>query len=456
MSKNILCPGFYNYLINDKVYLPNLYDSNQASFNQLYCFLSGIVEWTDENSPPDITYSDLYEKTLYKNMFVIKKINSSDICAVIERIDWVAGTVYQYYNDSQDMFARTNGKLNNHFYVRNKYDQVFKCLWNNLGATSTVEPKINYGYDVNNTITNADGYKWKYLFTINSSDKYKFFDTNWIPVSKQAHKFDLSLNTKSSGEIFEINVIDGGNGYVNDSSGGEGETTTVTITGDGFDATAKAKIVSGSVSRIRVVTKGYGYSSANVSVVSTSAFSGNTATSSVTISPIGGFGYDLLKELGCDTVAITCTFDETTESIMPTDIDFRQVGLMINPNLTSGGYADGVIYNTTTTISCTAGQGNFILDEVVYQGTSLGSATFTGRVSHFSTLTSTLYIINTNGTFKPQNLITGASSGAIRQALVLSESEIVPFSGKIVYLENRKKIQRSATGIEQFKLFLTH
>ena len=33
-----------------------------------------------------------------------------------------------------------DGTLKYNYYVRNRYDQVFKCLWNNNGNPSTDEP----------------------------------------------------------------------------------------------------------------------------------------------------------------------------------------------------------------------------------------------------------------------------------------------------------------------------
>ena len=457
MSKNLVFPGYANYLINDKVYLPNLYTADNVHFNNLYCFLSGIIPWSNENSPPDITYSYFQQKTIFKNIFIIKKINSNDISPVIERIDWVTGTTYDWYDDTKNMFEKDeNNKLVNQFYVRNSYDQVFKCLWNgsSIGVASTVEPKINYGYDISTIIKTADNYKWKYLFTINDTNKYNFFDNNWIPIPKQDHKFDLSTNTISAGSIIAINITDGGSSYTNDSIGGR--TTNTIITGDGYNATAIATVSSNMINNYIITNAGYGYTYANITTTTSSTTLGSGATANTIISPIGGVGFDLLQELGCDTSVITCTFDETETSILPDNIDFRQIGLLLNPNIISGGYADGLIYNCSTTISVSPGTGFYQLDEIVYQGVDYNSSTFSANVVNFDSIHNILYVINSKGSYKTGLNLKGQSSGAVRQILTVEESEIVPYSGKILYMENRKAITRSSHGIEQFKLYLTH
>ena len=112
-----------------------------APINQVigttYCFLSKVDPWPDENNPPVPQQTQRYLKNVYKNMFVAKRILANNISPIAERIDWTTGTVYDYYRDDIDMFEKDeNDKLVLKFYVKNRYDQVFKCLWNNNGASS--------------------------------------------------------------------------------------------------------------------------------------------------------------------------------------------------------------------------------------------------------------------------------------------------------------------------------
>ena len=97
--------------------------------SSIYVFLSQAIAWADDENPDIPTQDQRYLKSVFANMFVAKKVLSNNISPIAQRIDWTSGTVYQYYRDDIDMFELdANGFLINSFYVKNRYDQVFKCL----------------------------------------------------------------------------------------------------------------------------------------------------------------------------------------------------------------------------------------------------------------------------------------------------------------------------------------
>ena len=99
--------------------IPPLTDIPESS---IYCFLSKVDPWDDDNDPPAPTQDMKYTKQVMKNMFVAKRIETNNISPVVERIDWTSGTVYQYYKDDIDMFETDeNGTLVNKFYVKNSF-----------------------------------------------------------------------------------------------------------------------------------------------------------------------------------------------------------------------------------------------------------------------------------------------------------------------------------------------
>jgi hypothetical protein len=120
--------------------------------NSFYCFLSKPTPWANDAEPTTPTADLKSIKQIYKNIFVAKQIKTSDISPIIQRIDWTANETYDYFEDDVDMTAKdANGYLVKHFYVKNKYDQIFKCLWNNKGNPSTREPYFEPGtYSVYN------------------------------------------------------------------------------------------------------------------------------------------------------------------------------------------------------------------------------------------------------------------------------------------------------------------
>jgi hypothetical protein len=421
-----------------------------TSISTTYCFLSHNLPWEDDNNPPQPTQDQKYIKDIFKNIFVAKQIYSNDISAVIERIDWTSGTTYDYYRDDVDMFEVNGaGLLLLKFYVRNRYDQVFKCLWNNNDGPSTQEPFFQPGsYGTNNIYAGSDGYKWKYMYTIDVGVKRKFMDSRWIPVPVNSITPNPIQSAAGFGDIEVINVTNGGSGY--DSANA---TITVTITGDGTGATGTVETSNGQITNIIVNNVGANYTYANVSITSTL---GSGATAIAPISPIGGHGFDDIDELGCFNVMLTCAFDGSEGGKIPVDIDYRQVGLLINPVSLSSypNPANGAIYQTTTNMVVAPGFGAYVPDEVVYQGTSLDTATFSASVLSFDTASNVIYLINKVGTPILNAPVYSSSSGTVRTLLSVSYPDFQTFSGYLSYVENRTAVERSSDGKEQFRFVL--
>ena len=164
-NKNILTYGSGIQQVEQDYYSPvSTITGTNRTVGTIYCFISKVLPWEDEGNPEYPRQDQKYIKNVFKNIIVAKKVNSNDIHPVIQRVDWTSGDVYDYYKDDVDMLAKDqNGYNIYNFYVRNKYDQVFKCLWNNNEEPSTYEPFIQPGsYGTNNIYKGGDGYKWKY------------------------------------------------------------------------------------------------------------------------------------------------------------------------------------------------------------------------------------------------------------------------------------------------------
>lgn len=414
-----------------------------------YCFLAKVEPWSDETNPPVPSVDVKNQKQIFKNMFVVKQVRTGDISPVIQRVDWQSGFFYDYYRDDVDMTEKDlNGNLIHKFYVKNKYDQVFKCLWNNNGAMSLDEPFFEPGtYNTNNIFQGTDNYKWKFMYTIDSGSKVKFMDSKWLPVIISDSP-NPSTSLAKAGNIDVINVFDGGSGYDPSNS-----IITVTITGDGTGANAVANVVNGVIDDIVVTSTGSNYSYANVAITS---LSGSGAIVYANTSPVGGHGNNPAVELGCDHVMYSIEFSGSENGVIPTDIDFHQVGILINPTTAynSPNPANGAIYRTTTDLLVAPGFGVYTNDELVYQGTSLSASTFVGRVLSFDVASNVLKLINITGNYTLNGSLFGDDSGTTRTLLSVSPPTFTVFSGYIAYIENRTGVQRSADGIEQFRLVL--
>jgi hypothetical protein len=463
-NQNILTSGFKVTQIKQDYYAPSVFlTGSNNPVESIYCFLSHVEAWTNDSNPPVATEDQQYLKNTFKNMFVAKQLTSSNIVPVIRRIDWATGTVYDYYQDNVNMFAvDANDFLLKSFYVKNRYDQVFKCLWNANGAASTIEPFFQPGtYNTNNVFTGVDGYKWKYIYTIDVGNKIKFMDSVWMPVTVGTNTPNPIASTPGIGSIDAINVINGGSGYdlIN-------APISVVITGDGSGASANVVVTGNTVTDITVGNPGSNYSYANVAIIPGGTGVGSGAIAIAPVSPIGGHGYDPMSELGCNHVMYAIEFNskETLNGIdyVPIDIDYHQVGLLINPMAvdTYPNFANNAIYDLTTQFTVASGFGVYTNDEIVVQkdvnasSPTFGQTVFTGTVLSFNTSTNVLRLINTSGTPLYNSTVTGQDSKTSRTLLNATTPNLIKFSGYITYIENRSAVQRSVDGIEQFKFVL--
>jgi len=344
------------------------------------------------------------------------------------------------------------------FYVRNTKDQVFKCLYNNEGANSTIMPEITVAGQLpeNPYIEMGDGYKWKYLYTISSNKKLKFMSSEWMPVTTDT----LVARTAGAGSIDIIEILNGGDGYI--SSGNSNSASIVSIEGDGTGAIITAKIEDGTFTGLNILDGGEGYSYANVTIQDTGT-TGANAEFDVQIAPVNGHGSSPIHELGASHVMIAVELDADEGGKIPTisgdeKLDYRQIGLLLNPRLypTTTAFANDSVYSTTTRLNLVApSSGNkYALDETVYQGSNIVNATFTGTVVHWDYDTKTLHLNNTRGTVDLEKPIVGQSSATQTSIITKEDNEISPFTGRLLYIDNRSPIVRDDQQSEVIRLII--
>lgn len=420
-----------------------------------YAFLARVDSWDDPNTPqdeelspptPQLTPSNL--KQVFKNMFVLKRVYPNDMSPMIDRIDWTKNSVYAYYRDDMDILERgTDKKYKHKFFVRNRFDQVFKCLWNNNDAESVDEPFFAPGQVSDNLIyTASDGYKWIYCYSITGDVKQKFLDTYWMPVPL-ANTAGFGANTVNAGNVPIVGVFDGGQNYYPSN-------TTVQIVGSNTTtATATALIQNGVIQDIVITNPGANYVSANVIINSPT---GSNANVIVFVSPPNGHGSDPFEEFGTNHIMVTQTFDGTENGLIPTDIKYRQLGFIINPSAPSSYplQCQDELYSLSTDLVVSNGFGQYLGEEIVFQSDddTLANASFYATVLDFIPESNRLRLINTYGTPSTNKTLIGVNSAEIRTVLSISIPDFTMYSGYITYIENREGTQRSDDGSEQIRL----
>jgi hypothetical protein len=403
---------------------------SEAANTMMYLFVGKNTTFPDDNNPPTPVNSTAnIEFTPWRDMFGAKRIQSTDVTHAIERYNWTAGTVYDAYDD-QD----TN-LLDDDFYVLTEDYNVYKCLFNAGGTASTTKPT---GVSTLQ-FTTADGYIWKYMYTVTTSNALKFLTNDYIPVQTLTaddgtDQWDVQ-QAAVNGSINVIKVTAGGSGYVT--------APAVTITGDGTGATANCTITANAVTRVTVTNVGTGYTRATVT------FASGAAAATAVISPKGGHGSDPVEELGGKYVMINSRLDGSESNTISTANEFRQVGLIKDPFLfgtTTRATASSFRQTFRYTVANT---GNYTLDEVVTSGSN------TAFVVEWDATNSLLYTTKPlNSNFANGATITGGTSGTSRTITAISTAGLDPYSGELLYVENRVPIARSIDQIEDVKLII--
>jgi len=381
----------------------------------------------------------------------------------------VSGT---YTNSSIENWANNYPSYAYNFYARNIYDQVFVCLDNNGGAVSNSMPLISVGGSIPSDpyIITDDGYKWKYLYTMSAGQKKLFLTSNWMPVGSDA----LVTESATDGRIDIIDIINVGGGY--NSNIAACSAPIMVLYGDGTGANVTAQVnANGQIFAINVLDGGSGYTTANL--IANTGANGSGASFSVKIGPRGGWGSNAALELGATTLMISTTLSDTENGTIPTEdaageyFKYRQLSLILNPILNnSGNVATNTNYDMTTTIQVAGNVSAniFQMGDIAYQNPSTGvlaNATFFGTVVWYDTSTQELHLNNLGGTgsFIPQSPISGVSYGAptnttpyiTTTAFTLTSPEVETFSGVDLYVENTPPIERYPLQTEEIRLIMS-
>jgi hypothetical protein len=471
--------------------------------DRLYVFIGRPQAWDNENSPPQaIDAFDQFSDS-YDDMISMKRVLASDTIQVIRRIDWTPpeqttgglGFTYDMYrHDYSPTNTAASGATKLYdadFYVVNTNYQVYKCIYNGTspsdpnGKPSTIEPTGTS----TSIITTADGYRWKYMYTIPVAQVLKFFSNEYMPVFT-----NNSVKTNAvSGEVDTVVITSSGSGYNN------GTYDNVAIAGDGVGGRVSIVVDGGKIISATVTSGGTGYSFGKISVDTISGIgTGAAAQIDVSMPPPGGHGFDSIIELGAYRVMINAklSYDEGAGDF-PVDNDYRRVGLVVNPRKfgTSELQSDLTSSVTKAVIFAPTFQGNFLPDEIITQTRTVGgqSVTSRARVVSWNPTTKVLKyyqnrvdgifpeITGSLNEFDGSNAISGASSGSsaepdinfptvpntssrvinnteydlgMRFTSAYAKPEVAFNTGEIIYLDNRRSISRASDQIEDIKIVI--
>jgi hypothetical protein len=413
---------------------------------KLYLTFGKPVPWANDAAPAQANSSVTSFNEIWKNMVGAKLITGFDISHAIVRNDWQANTEYAAYDHCTCSLDLVNS--NSAFYVVTKEWNVYKCISNNSGALSTVQPT---NISTTNLSKEIDGYVWKYMYTISPSERLKFTTDRYIPV-KIISTDDNSLQWQvqenaTPGSIDEIFIINGGDNYT------DANNITISITGDGIGANAIAQVntMSNTISSITMVERGVGYTFANVRVISAA---GANAEFKAIISPVGGHGSDPLRELGGSYLILNPRLNGDEDGILDIDNEYRQISIIKDPLLYNGlEVASNTVVNQLMILSLNGVSNEYVEDELVYQGPSPELASFFGTVVSWDSANSIIKLSNVVGN-PITDLLIGQNSAASRFVDSVTNPTLKPYSGKLLYIDNIGTVQRNQNQVEDFKIIL--
>ena len=440
-----------------KQIIQNLFDDVQDSAERYYIGIGRSEDWdsADEAPTPALTLREI--RNARTSLQSIK--SAEDVSFVVPRNNWTSGTIYNAWNDNQAGYPSPS------YYVLTENNSVYMVIQqgkNSAGVSvaSTVQPT---GSSVL-PFTTADGYVWKFLYSLTALNASTFLTANFVPI-----RFLTSTDSSSPAiDVEQKNIQDaaipGQVSGVAITAGGAGYATapTVAIVGDGTGASATATVAGGQVVKIEMdndsAALGSGYSFANA-VLSGGGFTTAASTRAI-LAPPAGFGADPRDDLRSTGIMFNTkpSGDEGGDFIVSND--FRQVVLM-----------KGILDSVGTAF--TPGTGNmlralplsdvnvaFTEDKTVEGGTS-GALGFVDRYDAGNSL---LYFHQNEETgfvqfLEGENITetNGSGDGVIDSAgadgdsLAYLAAEADPFTGTVLYIDNRAAVDRAADQTEDIK-----
>lgn len=183
----------------------NTYKKGKLDNNNYYVFAARQSPYENDGIAAN-TIDDHYDggNFLHEEMMFGKKIAAGDVVPAIAKRQWQSGTIYAVYDDKDDSLQEKE------FFVITSENKVYKCIHNEQNSPSTVQPThTETGFPP----TEADGYRWFYLYEITNEQFLTFATENYIPVIE-----NLTVKkTAIDGAIFNMIVEANGSSYPADS-----------------------------------------------------------------------------------------------------------------------------------------------------------------------------------------------------------------------------------------------
>jgi hypothetical protein len=419
---------------------------SEPASTMLYVSYGKNTPWLNDSSPNTTNDTISSKNEVWRDLISGKKITGNDITLAIKRVNWTANVVYTQYDDTANNLYDTNTQ----FYVLTSDYNIYKCLYNNNSSNSTSMPTYT---SFSSTSTEADGYIWKYMYTLNTKERQRFLSDNWMPVKT------LTLDDGSPQWGIQTAAVDGAIDVILVSNSGTNYTNTsnvvITISGDGTGASATGYVntVSNTLANVIVTSRGTGYTFA---IATVSGGGGSGATVRPVIGPYGGHGKNPVYELGGSNILIDVLFKGTESGYLAANNDYRQVSIIKDPLMYgSTTVFSNTIFSQTLTLAVAGSGPEYVDDEYVYQGASLSSSTFSGRILLWDSANNIMKLTEYTGS-PTTSTLNGQTSGAYRYITSTINPDLKNRSGEVLYIDNIQPVTRAVDQTDNFKIVIKY
>ena len=419
----------------------------------LYTFIGKPTAWANESAPDTPTDTFKSQIDIWENMTALKKVSDGDISLVIPRNAWKTGNVYYQFNDS----VASNTLFDAQMVVINSNYQVYKCLSNNYGGASSVEPQ-GTGFVANNIIKHdlisQDGYIWKYMYTITTPQWAKFGTSTFMPVSDDS---TVTTNAANARGIYAYKLT-------NTSTSLSTGNHYLRIDGDGTGANANITVSSGVITALRVNDYGSAYSFANIKVTTAGTSLGSAVIDPI-CAPAEGHGNSSIEELGGVYAMINTRLEPTDAPEIPVSgFKFRQVGLLKDPYLygtttipsAPSTYTKLTAYSNVT-IGSIQNTGSLLAGATIRNSTNTANATvvsYSGSVINYIKTRNSSSNVAANYTPFTNGDVLYVDNAQIGTITAMGNATVRLRSGEIIYIDNRNVITRASDQVEDLHIVL--
>jgi hypothetical protein len=474
----------------------------QGDSDNYYIAIGRSEDWPDENGVPPTPFPDTETtRNFQHSMQAFKK--TLDISFVVERQNWSAGSVYVAWSDTHHSDTKIGpfDDIEGAYYVITDENNVYVCLQQGMTDNGSVRNSIYKPTEVTYKpfAAGPDGYIWKFLYNVGTYNSRRYLTSHWMPVehiedsakggpaadalsASRLAQMGVQLDA-TPGEILGVEILNGGYGFTS--------TPTITFNGD-YDSSAEfgeaqayARVdENGEI--FQVVMKDssngrfrFGERYTDRTWITVSGGGGQDAE----LRPIihrdsGGFGFDPRNDLNSGSMMYSVRIIGDEYKVFNVKNDFRQVGLIKNPLKDSARdeafVGDSYVVGLRGTALTKLYVGDGILDDKTNQDNLVTGLTSKAKaiVDYYDVyVDSDCCDPSLNTTRKVlyvhQNYETGFDKFDSAETVELSDgagtaslkkspkySDIDKYTGTVMYVDNRVRIERDEDQTEDIKIVI--